>query len=48
MDTKALQDMTMEEHAEAWQLERGRIVATRGTLAWQVMYEEWIVFAFDL
>lgn len=39
--------LTMADHAEAWQTERGRKVPKRGTPEWQAMYEEWVEFAFQ-
>jgi len=39
--------MTLAEHAEAWQRERCALVPKRGTQAWNVMYQEWIAFAFE-
>jgi hypothetical protein len=38
--------MTLVEHAEVWQQERGRPVPPRNTTEWRAMYEEWIRFAF--
>lgn len=38
--------ITLADHAEAWQRERGRECPPRNTPAWTAMYEEWIGFAF--
>jgi len=39
-------EMTLADHAEAWQRERGEIVPARESSAWAAMYEQWIEFAF--
>lgn len=38
--------VTLEEHAEEWQRERGKRVPKRGTKAHDKMYDEWINYAF--
>ena len=38
--------MTLADHAEAWQKERGRAVPDKGTETWKKMYLEWVDFAF--
>jgi len=43
---KSLEEMTLAEHAEAWQRERGKKVPRRGTKAYEKMYQEWHAFAF--
>jgi len=40
-------EMTLADHAEAWQRERGEIVPARELSAWAAMYEQWIEFAFS-
>jgi len=39
-------DMTLEQHAEAWWTQQGRAVPARKSKAWDVMYAQWIEFAF--
>ncbi len=39
-------EMTLADHAEAWQREQGREVPVRGTDDWQAMYEAWATWAF--
>jgi hypothetical protein len=41
-----LEDMTLEEHAEAWWKEQGKIVPARGTSEHDAMYKAWCSFAF--
>lgn len=46
-ECKKLEQMTLAEHAEAWQREQGKEVPDRDTEAWQTMYEQWVDFAFQ-
>ena len=38
--------ITLGDHAEAWQRERGEPVPPRDTPEWQAMYEVWVDYAF--
>jgi hypothetical protein len=38
--------MTLADHAEAWQRERGEQVPERDSAAWDAMYQDWIDYAF--
>lgn len=39
--------VTLADHAEAWQRERGETVPQRSSLEWELMYERWIDYAFE-
>ena len=39
-------EMTLADHAEAWQRERGEHVPERDSPTWDAMYQEWVDFAF--
>ena len=38
--------MTLGDHAEAWQREQGKKVPPRSSAEWQKMYEAWATWAF--
>ncbi len=38
--------MTLADHAEAYHSEQGKTMPPRDAPEWQMMYEEWIDFAF--
>lgn len=38
---------TLADHAEWWTREQGREVPARSTTEWDMMYQDWIAFAFD-
>jgi hypothetical protein len=38
--------LTLADHAEAWQRERGEAVPERDSAEWDSMYQEWVDFAF--
>ena len=40
-------EMTLADHAEAWQKEQGKEVPPRGTKQWRKMYETWVEWAFS-
>lgn len=40
-------DKTLADHAELWAKENGMSIPERNTLAWTMMYGEWIQFAFQ-
>jgi len=46
MSNKTPAQMTLAEHAEAWQREHGREVPPKDTPEWYKMYQAWIEFAF--
>ena len=46
MSKNTTDEMTLADHAEAWQLKRGKTVPPPDTPEWQAMYEKWIEFAF--
>jgi hypothetical protein len=39
-------EMTLADHAEAWQRERGEQVPERDSAAWDAMYQDWVDYAF--
>lgn len=39
-------EMTLADHAETWQRERGEPVPERDTPEWDSVYQDWIDFAF--
>ena len=39
-------EMTLADHAEAWQRERGEQVPERDSPVWDAMYQDWVDFAF--
>ena len=39
-------EMTLADHAEAWQRERGEQVPERDSAEWDTMYQDWVDFAF--
>lgn len=44
--TKKPEEMTMEEHADAWAKDTMDKPPERGTAQWDAMYEKWIEYAF--
>jgi len=39
-------ELTLSDHAEAWQRGRGEQVPERDSAEWDTMYQDWIDFAF--
>lgn len=39
-------EMTLADHAEAWQRGRGEHVPERDSAEWDTMYQDWVDFAF--
>jgi len=39
--------MTLADHAEAWWVQEGHTVPDRKSPTWDVMYEEWVRYAFS-
>lgn len=37
---------TLADHAEEWQIERGKTVPSMTDKAWRKMYEEWVEWSF--
>lgn len=40
-------DMSMEDHAMAWWIEKGYVIPSPDSLEWAEMYAKWVDFAFD-
>jgi len=40
-------ELTIADHAEAWQRKQGKEVPARGTDEWKAMYEAWAHWAFN-
>lgn len=41
-----IEKMTLADHAELWHKECGHMVPNRDTIAWTLMYDAWIEYAF--
>jgi hypothetical protein len=37
----------LREHAEEWWIEQGKIVPVRDSPEYEIMYEDWVDFAFQ-
>lgn len=46
-EDKSTEEMTLQEHAEAWTREQGKEVPERGTPEHEKMYRAWIDYAFE-
>ena len=46
-DTQENDKITLIEHAEMWWFEQGNLIPMRNSPESQVMYEQWIEFAFQ-
>jgi hypothetical protein len=42
-----MSEMTLADHAEAWQREQGKEVPAHDTDEWKAMYEAWATWAFS-
>jgi hypothetical protein len=40
-------EQNLADHAESWAAENGKTVPKRGTDEWDMMYNEWIEYAFE-
>lgn len=43
---KSAETMTMHDHAVAWYEEQGKEIPPFDSMEWQIMYEDWIEWAF--